>query len=77
MTIEELNEKHLELIRNPKGCSLIGKSHTKLSIQFAIKVLEELKQIAINRDFNYVAYDNLLYFKIQELKQYLDETNKD
>ena len=62
MTIEELNDKHLELIRNPRGCSLIGKSHIKLSIQFAIEVLESFDEHTQIND------------KIQELKQYLDES---
>lgn len=67
MTIKELNEKHLELIRNPSGRSLIGKSHTRISIQFAIEVLEKCnKLLSLHRG-------KYLRDKIQELKQYLDE----
>lgn len=47
--------------------------HTNLSIEFAISMLEELKAIALNRGFNDVAYDNLFYLKIQELKQQLNK----
>lgn len=88
MTIEELNDKHLELIRNPRGCSLIGKSHIKLSIEFAIEVLEEIvksyKEDIYQETRNLTEWglgykecslDTLdgLNYKIQELKQYLDE----
>jgi hypothetical protein len=71
MTIDNLFAAHTKLwADDPTNAA---EKHADLSIQFAIEVLEELKQIAINRDFNYAAYDNLFYFKIQELKQYLDE----
>ena len=69
MTIEELQNKHINLDKD----FFEENTHTNISIEFTINVLEQLKQIAINKDFNDVAYDNSLYFKIQELKQYLNE----
>jgi hypothetical protein len=41
----------------------------KLHIQDQIKLLNELNQIAIRRDYNGVAYFNLLYSKIEELQK--------
>lgn len=66
MELQELNEKHILTCRYEE-CGDEGnyKNHTKLSIQFAIDVLEEM-------------YKELEYYctpvknKIQELKQYLD-----
>lgn len=69
MTIKKLNDKHLELIRNPKECRLIGESHTKISIQFAIEILES----DALQDCRASAWGEDIYYKIQELKQYLDE----
>lgn len=61
MTIEELKDKHFYISHQHK------ESHTKLSIQFAIEVLEA--------HLNYKGKKNVYEFgwnKIQELKQYLD-----
>ena len=77
MTIEELKDKHAEVIEVGIGNTEEGlaeyifniqKEHTKLSIQFAIGVLVE-----VNKN-----YPEIIHYrindKIQELKQYLDET---
>ena len=69
MTIEELEDKSSQLLYDIKAYETPSRDIVDLTIQFAVEVLEELKQIAINRDFNYAAYDNLFYFKIQELKK--------
>ena len=73
MTIEELKNKANQLLYDIKAYETPSRDISDLTIQFTIEVLEELKQTAINRDFNYAAYDNLFYFKIKELKQHLDE----
>lgn len=68
MTIEKLEDKHFLIlgygIRNE---IILNKEHAKLSIQFAVEVLEEMFPMMVQ-------YDNeLINDKIQELKQYLDE----
>ena len=81
MTIEELEDKHLNTINTGIGNTeeelaeywfSKQKEHTKLSIQFAISVLEEVQKenelIFLDLDL-----DQYLSKKIQELKQYLDE----
>ena len=70
MSIEELMSKHVSVRCRNDGNYV---EHTNLSIEFAISMLEELKAIALNRGFNDVAYDNLFYLKIQELKQQLNK----
>ena len=54
MTVEELKDKHFYISHQHK------ESHTKLSIQFAIEILEDMDEHTQIND------------KIQELKQYLD-----
>lgn len=82
MTIKELEDKHSELIEVGLGNTeeelaeywfSKQKEHTNLSIQFAISVLESL---GVGRCYECDA-NNEIEYKIQELKQYLDETNKD
>ena len=79
MTIEELEDKHAELIDIGLGnteeelaeyCFTKSQEHTKHSIQFTIEVLE-------NINFKMSFPNQVIIDKIQELKQYLDETNKD
>ena len=65
MTIEELEHKHFII---PEQAYKSSKQHTKLSIQFAIEVLEA--HLTYNGKKN--VYD-FGWDKIQELKQYLDE----
>lgn len=59
MTIEELENKHFII---PDEAYMASDKHTKLSIQFAIEVLESFDEHTQIND------------KIQELKQYLDES---
>lgn len=62
--MEDLNKAHYKIWeKNPEISQ--SKEHTKLSIQFAIKVLEEIWE---REDFG-----DDLQSKIQELKQYLNE----
>ena len=58
MTIEELEDKHR--IVSWHNVSTDNNLHTKLSIQFAIEVLENMEEHTQIND------------KIQELKQYYD-----
>lgn len=61
MNSEDLNKSHYKIWeKNPEISQ--SKEHTKLSIQFAIEVLEELDTQTMS-----------VFNKIQELKQYLDE----
>ena len=69
MTIEELRNKHFNT--SIAGKVLNGSTdykHTKLSIQFAIDVLEKFEICNSLGELPDVIED-----KIQELKQYLDE----
>ena len=77
MTIEELEDKHLNTINTGIGNTeeelaeywfSKQKEHTNLSIQFAISVLESL---GVGRCYECDA-NNEIEDKIQELKQYLD-----
>ena len=63
MTIEELKYTHNVLVVNKIDTG--GKLHTKLSIEFAIEMLEEI--------WNNEDSGEDLQSKIQELKQYLDD----
>lgn len=58
MSIEELEDKHFYISHQHK------ESHTKLSIEFAISVLEEI--------INPTNFSQIMN-KIQELEQYLNE----
>ena len=77
MTREELEDKHSQLLEVGLGNTeeelaeywfSKQKEHTKLSIQFAIEVLEELH--AKN-----VSYFYFVGAKVRELKQYLENGN--
>ena len=63
MTIEELKDKHFYILHQHK------ESHTKLSIQFAISVLESDELLDVRAS----AYGEDIYYKIQELNQDLNE----
>lgn len=66
MTIEELKDKHRNILYQENSYDV--ENHSKLSIQFAIEVLEEF-----NFDFCHECDNSgLVYDKIQELKQHLD-----
>ena len=78
MNIEELKDKHEEIeTEGNVEWSLVYNKHTKLSIEFAIEVLEDTDQKIMNLTGNSLEYYNLYYGviepKIQELKQYLDD----
>ena len=66
MKARRLNKSHYKIWeKNPEISQ--SKEHTKLSIQFAIEVLEE----SIT-DTSYHEVDSFCKSKIQELKQYYD-----
>lgn len=68
MTVEELEDEHSETFWMDDISNAINiHLHTKLSIQFAIEVLNDIAVIDI------VNMPNEVYSKIRELKQYLDE----
>ena len=80
MTIEELKDKHSELIEVGLGNTEEELAeyyfnnqiqHKNVSIQFAISVLESL---GVGRCYECDA-NNEIEDKIQELKQYLDDNN--
>jgi hypothetical protein len=79
MTIEELEDKHSKIIdndsKNPEEELFEGefeywlnkqKKHIKLSIQFAIEVLEDTARLCL-------ADRSIIEDKIQELKEHLNE----
>ena len=69
MTIEELEDKHFNIDEGNVEIPIsFVNSHTKLSIQFAIEILEEFKICNSLGELPDIIED-----KIQELKQYLDE----
>lgn len=70
MSIEELENKHGDIPLEPLNFDEFHyKKHTKLSVEYAISVLEEVN------DFHYWQNKNAptIKDKIQELKQYLNE----
>ena len=71
MTIEELEDKSLDLIANIKNEEAHWDDITKLSIQFAIEFLEDLNQIWVGD--SKMIHVNEVQDKIQELKKYLNE----
>lgn len=73
MNIEELEKKHwsLMILNDNYYDDNIRFKHTKLSIQFAIKVLKEC--INYNKTPIENSCQDNIENKIQELKQYLDE----
>ena len=67
MNIQELEDKHGDIPLEPLNFDeFYYKKHTKLSVEFAIGVLEE-----INSKMSFS--NQVILDKIQELKQYLDE----
>ena len=67
MNIQELEHEHFII---PDQAYQQSIKHTKLSVEFAISVLEELHE-----KNKYKKGSQVLYYKIQELKQYLDGKN--
>jgi hypothetical protein len=73
MTIEELESTHL---KSPLLVQKESKLHTKISVEFAISILEEIDQKNMDVLGNSLEYYSIypnIENKIQELKQYLDE----
>ena len=77
MDIEELEDKHGKIAFEPLNFDEFHyKKHTKLSVGFAIGVLEEVDNSILHQignSFDYFTAHNVIDNKIQELKQYLDE----
>ena len=77
MNIEELEDKHGKIAFEPLNFDEFHyKKHTKLSVGFAIGVLEEVDNSILHQignSFDYFTAHNVIDNKIQELKQYLDE----
>lgn len=73
MDIRELEDKYYDLaidIINLEGTSYLQGS--KIAIEFAISVLESEDLIRCRAS----EWGEDIYYKIQELKQYLDDTRK-
>ena len=68
MTIDELKAKHFII---PDESYKASHRHIKLSIQFAIEVLEELNQTWVGD--SKMIYVDAVQNKVQELKEYLNE----
>lgn len=77
MDIEELEDKHGKIAFEPLNFDEFHyKKHTKLSVGFAIGVLEEVDNSILHQignSFDYFTAHNVIDDKIQELKQYLNE----
>lgn len=71
MNIEELKDNHWKIGIKSYHFSTPSQEHTKLSVEFAISVLESLKYKEYWAETEFL---NLkLEDKIQELKQYLEK----
>ena len=69
-----MKEKIIELLVDNTGVSteqakIITKKILKIHLQDEIDLLMELNQIATRRDFNGIAYYDLLFQKIEELQK--------
>ena len=77
MSIEELEDKHGDIPLEPLNFDEFHyKKHTKLSVGFAIGVLEEVDNNLLEvmgNSFEYFTAHSKIDNKIQELKQYLNE----
>lgn len=75
MTIEELKDKHGNIPLEPLNFDeFYYKKHTKLSVEFAISVLESIDMsLHLNSEAIYSKrQQKFIEDKIQELKQYLN-----
>ena len=69
MSIEELENKHGDIPLEPLNFDEFHyKKHTKLSVEFAISVLEDMERNILS-DLEICKFEK----KIEELKQYLNE----
>ena len=76
MNIQELEDKHGDIPLEPLNFDEFHyKNHTKLSIEFAISVLESIDMsLHLNSEAIYSKrQQKFIEDKIQELKQYLNE----
>lgn len=72
MTIEELEDKHRLIAKIAKSVNCLNaETHTNLSIEYTISVLEDLNWV-YSGDAK-VIYTEEVEEKIQELKQYLEK----
>jgi len=76
-----MEKEIIELIVDNTGVStqqakIITKEINKLHTQNQIDLLMELNQIATRRDYNGIAYYNLLYQKIEELEKKIKTKNE-
>jgi hypothetical protein len=70
----DMEKEIIELIVDNTGVSteqakIIAKEINKLHVQNKIDLLMELNQIGTRREYNGIAYYNLLYQKIEELQK--------
>jgi len=80
MTIDKLKAKHFWIVQQAdrygyllsEDETYLTDGHTKLSIQFAIEILEKLVDDSLGVCLDCQYWENA-FSKIQELKQYLDE----
>ena len=73
MSIEELENKHGDILLEPLNLDEFRyKKHTKLSVEYAISVLEEVLSNNTYTFGNQDIYDSI-EVKIQELKQYFND----
>ena len=77
MNIEELEDRHGDIPSEPLNFDeFYYKKHTKLSVKFAISVLEEIDSSILHylgNTFEYFTIHDKFENKIEELKQYLNE----
>ena len=76
MNIEELEDKHVKIAFEPLNFDEFHyKKHTKLSVEFAINVLENIDmKLHLNSEAIYSKrQQKFIEDKVKELKQYLDE----
>jgi hypothetical protein len=71
MTADELKARHSILSGKMITTNVLANKQTKLSIQFAIEILEELNQTWVGD--SKMIHADAVQNKAQELKQYLDE----
>lgn len=76
MNIQELEDKHGDIPLEPLNFDEFHyKKHTKLSVEFAINVLENIDmKLHLNSEAIYSKrQQKFIEDKVKELKQYLDE----
>lgn len=69
MKIEELEKEHYKWVGKIIASEKVAEKHTKLSIQFAIEILEDFNQFYVGDCL--AIYADEINDKIEELKNYL------